>query len=100
MIAPSTLLTLDEARDQLGASAIALVDAVSCSPARLGRLLGGKGTARALTPPAHQAVTAHRAVLRRVLSSDHAWILDEQVEGALSYAEYAGGERAVTSLAA
>ena len=87
MTAPGVLLTLDEARDQLGTSAVALVEAVSCSPARLARLLEGKGTARGLAPAARQAVRAHRAVVRRVLASDHAWILDEQVEGALSYAE-------------
>lgn len=38
-------------------------------------------------PAARQAVRAHRAVLRQVLACDHAWILGEQVEGALSYAE-------------
>ncbi|MDQ6798865.1 MAG: hypothetical protein M3011_12780 [Actinomycetota bacterium] len=81
------LLTLDEARDQLGTSALALVEAVSCSPARLARLLGGKGTARNLPPAARQAVMAHRSVLRQVLASDHAWIFEEQLEGALSYAE-------------
>ena len=100
MNASPVLLSLDEARDELGASAIALVEAVSCSPARLGRLLRGRGTARALPPPARQAVRDHRAVLRRVLSGEHAWILDEQVEGALSYAEHVTGERAVARLAA
>ena len=81
------LLTLDEARDLLGASAIALVESVSCSPARLSRLLVGKGSTRSLPPAARQAVRAHRAALGRVLACDHAWILDEQIEGALSYAE-------------
>ena len=88
MTVPAVLLTLDEARDQLGTSALALVEAVSCPPARLGRLLGGKGTVRGLSPAARQAVAAHRAVLRQVLACRHAWILDEQIEGALSYAEY------------
>ncbi len=87
MTVPTVLLTLDEARDLLGASAIALVEAVSCSPARLARLLVGNGTARGLVPAARQAVRAHRLVLRQVLASDHAWILEEQTEGALSYAE-------------
>lgn len=96
----SSLLTLDEARDKLGASAITLVEAVNCSPARLGRLLRGRGSARTLPPAARQAVKAHRAVLRQVLSGDHAWIIDEQVEGALSYAEYAAGERTVARVAA
>ena len=100
MNASPVLLSLDEARDELGASAIALVEAVSCSPARLGRLLRGRGTTRALQPAARRAVREHRVVLRLVLSSDHAWILDEQVEGALSYAEHAAGERAVARLAA
>ena len=81
------LLTLDEARDLLGASAIALVEAVACSPVRLGRLLVGKGSTRGLPLAARRAVRAHRAVVRQVLACDHAWILDEQIEGALSYAE-------------
>ena len=88
MTTPAVLLTLDEARDQLGASAIALVEAVSCSPDRLARLLMGNGSARGLAPAARQAVRAHRAVFRQVRGSDHAWIVDEQVEGALSYAEF------------
>ena len=100
MTVPTVLLTLNEARDLLGASAIALVEVVSCSPERLGRLLRGKGTARALPAPARLAVRDHRAVVRRVLASGHAWILDEQVEGALSYAEHAAGERAIAHLAA
>ena len=87
MTVPTLLLTLDEARDLLGASATALVEAVSCSPGRLARLLVGNGTSRGLAPVARRAVTAHRAVLRQVLASDHAWILEEQTEGALAYAE-------------
>ena len=87
MTVPTVLLTLDEARDLLGASAIALVEAASCPPARLARLLVGNGTARGLAPAARQAVRAHRVVLRQVLASDHAWILEEQTQGALSYAE-------------
>ncbi|MGH9183048.1 MAG: hypothetical protein ACRDZ9_04425 [Acidimicrobiales bacterium] len=30
---------------------------------------------------------AHRAVLRQVLAADQAWVLEEQTEAALSYAE-------------
>lgn len=99
MTVPTVLLTLDEARDRLGASAIALVEAVSCSPARLARLLVGNGTARGLAPPAREALRAHRAVLRQVVASDHAWILEEQTEGALSYAEWCW-EPSVETLAA
>ena len=87
MTAP-VLLSLDEARDRLAASAIAMVEAVSCSPARHARLLAGGGTTRGLSPAARQALQAHRAVLREVLGSDHAWILEEEIEGALSYAEH------------
>ena len=88
MTVPAVLLTLDEARDRLGTSAIALAEAVDCVAARHARLLAGKGTTRGLPPAARQAVRTHRAVLREVLASDHAWIVDEQVQGALSYAEY------------
>jgi len=88
--APTVLLSLDEARDCLGASAVALVEAVACSPARLVRLLAGRGTTRGLPPAARQAVSAHRSTLRQVLGSDHAWILEEEIEGALSYAEHLG----------
>jgi DNA-binding IclR family transcriptional regulator len=87
MTVPTVLLTLDEARSVLGASAIDLVDTVTCSPARLRRLLTGKGTSRGLAPPSRQAISAHRAVLRRVIAAGHGWILEEQAEGALSYAE-------------
>jgi len=80
------LLSLDEARNELGTSAIALVEAVACSPAKLARLLRGRGTARGLAPSGADAAKAHRAVVRRVLASDHSWIIDEQIEGALSYA--------------
>jgi len=90
MTTPAVLLSLDEARNELGTSAIALVEAVACSPAKLTRLLRGRGTARGL-PGGAEAVKAHRAVVRRVIASVHAWILDEQIEGALSYAECLGG---------
>ena len=90
MTVPTVLLTLDEARSILGASAIDLVEAVACSPARLRRLLAGNGSARGLAPAARQAINAHRAVLRQVLAAGHGWILEEQAEGALSYAESGG----------
>ncbi|MDQ6798769.1 MAG: hypothetical protein M3011_12275 [Actinomycetota bacterium] len=94
MTTPAELLSLDEARDELGTSAIALVEAVACSPAkltRLTRLLHGKGTARGLPLGGAEAVKTHRAVVRQVLATDHSWILDEQIEGALSYAVCLGG---------
>ena len=87
MTVPAVLLTLDEACDLLGASAIALVEAAPCPPGRLARLLRGKGTTRGLPPVARRAAGTHRGVVREVLASDHAWILDDQVEGALAYAE-------------
>lgn len=90
MTVPTVLLTLDEARSILGESAIDLVEAVTCPPARLRRLLAGKGSARGLAPTARQALDAHRAVLRQVLAAGHGWILEEQAEGALSYAESGG----------
>ena len=93
MTVPTVLLTLDEARSMLGASAIDLVEAVSCSPARLCRLLAGKGSGRGLAPAARQAINAHRAVVRQVLAAGHGWILEEQAEGALSYAESGGHPR-------
>lgn len=92
----SVLLTLDEARDLLGTSALAVVDAVSCSPARLARLLAGKGSLGALPPAARRAVRAHRGVVQQILACDHAWILDEQLEGALSYAEHNGARSSQT----
>lgn len=41
-------------------------------------------------PAARQAVSVHRSTLRQVLGSDHAWILEEEIKGALSYAEHLG----------
>jgi len=98
MTTPTTLLSLDEARDVFGTSAIALVEAVARSATQLSRLLHGRGTTRGLPLGAAQAVKAHRAVVRQVLASDHRWILDEQIEGALSYAGV--GERLARTLAA
>ena len=46
---PDALLTLDEAADLVGRSAIALVDALSDKPQRLAELLTGVGTTRGLT---------------------------------------------------
>lgn len=88
MTVPIVLLTLDEARDELGASAIALVDALDCSSARLARLLYARSTTKGLTLEARRVVQTHRTVVRRVLASDHAWILDDELEGALSYARW------------
>ena len=100
MTAPAALLTLDEAREELGTRAIALVEAVTCSRSRLSRLLHGTTTARGLPVDARQAARAYRAVLRQVLASDHGWILDEQIEGALSYAECLRGRPEAERLAA
>jgi hypothetical protein len=87
MTTPAVLLTLDEARDLLGSSAMALVEAVACSTRRLARLLAGQGSTRGLPALARDAVRAHRAALGQVLDAGHGWILDEQVEGALAYAD-------------
>lgn len=80
------LLSLDEATEAFSRSAIALVDVVHCHPARLGRLLHGRGRATGLGPEAAAAVASHRKVLRRVRAAGLEWIVDDHVEGALSYA--------------
>lgn len=87
MTAPTVLLTLDEAQELLGPSAIALVETVPCPPRRLSRLLAGQDTLRGLPPLARAAVRAHRAALRQVVAAGHGGIIDDELAGALSYAE-------------
>ena len=83
---PDALLTLDEAADLVGRSAIALVDALSDKPRRLAELLTGAGTTRGLTKQARLAANAYRSACRRVRTAGLAWIVPDQIEGALSYA--------------
>lgn len=83
----TVLLTLDEAQELLGPTAIALVETVSCAPRRLSRLLAGQDTLRGLPPLARAAVRAHRAALRQIIAAGHGGIIDDEVAGALSYAE-------------
>lgn len=80
------LLSLDEATEAFSVSAITLVDAVRCDPDRLARLLYGRGRATAFGPVAVAAVTRHRQVLHQVRAAGLGWIIDDHVEGALSYA--------------
>lgn len=81
------LLSLDEATEAFSRSAIAVVDTVSCDPTRLARLLYGRGRTTGLGPEAAAAVAHHRQVLHQVTAADLGWIVDDHVEGALSYAE-------------
>ncbi len=80
------LLSLDEAAEAFSRSAIALVEAVHCHPARLARLLHGGGRTTGLDAAAAAAVAQHRQVLGAVRAAGLGWIVDDHVEGALSYA--------------
>jgi hypothetical protein len=81
------LLTVDEARELIGSTAIALID---CLPrrfaSRIPELLAGKGTLQGVPKVAADAVRVHRAALRDVHGVGLAWIIDDQLEGARSYA--------------
>lgn len=80
------LLTTDEARDLVGRGAIALADALGDQTSRLEALLAGGGTIRGLPLETRAAVHVWRETLARVRSLGLDWILEEQIEGALSYA--------------
>ena len=83
---PYQLLSVDEARNLLGGTSIALVDTVRCRPERLARLLTGTGTVRGLPTAAAEAIRAHRTALRRVRALGLEWLIGDELEGALSYA--------------
>jgi hypothetical protein len=80
------LLSIDEACNLIGSSAIALVDAIGEPSERLPYLLSGRGTLRGLSAPAATAARTYRAALRHVRSVGLGWVIPDQVEGALSYA--------------
>ena len=80
------LLTIDEACNLIGTTAMALVDAIGDRPERLPQLLSGHGKLRGLAVPVAKAARAYRAALRHVNSIDLGWVVADQVEGALSYA--------------
>ena len=82
----SQLLSVDEACDLVGSAAIALVEAVPPHWPYLDDLLEGQGSLRGLGVKGAGAVRHYRAVLRRVRALGLAWVIADQVEGALSYA--------------
>ena len=80
------LLTIDEAQSLFGATAVALAELAPCRPDRLLRLLSGRGRMSGLPPAARVAAVAHREAYRQVVAAGHGWIVEDQVEGALSFA--------------
>ena len=80
------LLTIDEAQSLFGMTALALAEVAPCRPERLARLLSGQGRVSGLPPAARVAAIAHREAHRQVLAAGHGWIVEDQVEGALSFA--------------
>lgn len=81
------LLTIDEARDRVGRAAIALADALGDQPARLKVVLTGTGTGRGLPLEARTAVRSWRDTVADVRVNGLSWILDDEIRGALSYAQ-------------
>ncbi|MGH2370299.1 MAG: hypothetical protein ACRDI2_19160 [Chloroflexota bacterium] len=94
------LPTIDEAQSLFGISALALAEAASCRPDRLARLLAGRGRLTGLKAAARVAAVAHREAHRQVVAAGLGWIVDDQIEGALSYAEAIHGARRPEALAA
>ena len=82
----SALLTIDEAQTLFGATAIALAELAPCGPDRLVRLLSGRGRLSGLPPAARVAAVAHREAHRQVVAAGYGWIVEGQVEGAVSFA--------------
>jgi hypothetical protein len=79
------LLTVDEAQDLVGRAAIALADALCDRPDRLQSLLTGKGTLRGLPLDARSAAHSWRGAVAHVHAVGLEWVLEDQIEGALSY---------------
>ena len=80
------LLTMDEARHRVGRAAIALADTLGSEPAKLEFLLRSRGTIRNLPLEARAAVHSWRRTVAHVRAIGLDWILQDQIEGALSYA--------------
>lgn len=80
------LLTLDEARELLTATAMRVVAEVGGRPG-IGGLLDGSLPADGLAPRAASAVEAHQRTLARLLEQGLGDVVDGIVEGAVCYAD-------------
>lgn len=76
------LLSLDEAQDLFGRSAIRLVESVGCDRRRLARLLAGRGSTAHLAPTGRAAALEHRRIVESVDVVGLAWVMDDQIQGA------------------
>jgi hypothetical protein len=82
------LLTSDEALAMFGASGLRIADEVPCPVGSLERVLRG-GRAPAGLSRSQRALTAeHRRTVHQIVRAGYAWLLPDQIEGVLSYAEH------------
>jgi len=75
-----------EARSELSGSALFVVDLTRCGFDHLAELLAGRGSIRHLSPAARDAVRSHRQLVADLRAEHLDWLVDEELEGALSYA--------------
>ena len=88
-----TLLTVDEARAAVVASAARLLRLAECSPATLELMLFGVDAGDDRGVNDHLLALEHHRVLEVVRSSGHGWIIEDELEGVASAAALAEGER-------
>lgn len=84
------LLDLWGARNLFGRSARCVIMTARCDAPRLERILQGRGNASGLSGRARITIGRHRRIVSAILASGHAWIIEDEVEGAMSVAHYDG----------
>jgi hypothetical protein len=87
----TSLLTLDEARAALTASAARCLSGAKCDPATLVAMLWGLAVGR--TPEDHTLSEEHKFVLESICDAGHGWILAEELSGIISATGLCEGER-------
>lgn len=86
------LLTVDEARAAITASALALLQAVQCSDnSALTALLRGEHAHRGWTAADRRLARKHRRVLTSVAHAGHSWVIGPELDGILAATGLANG---------
>lgn len=97
---PTVLMTPDEARMQLGRSALACLQSASCGPHELWAMLRGLPV-RGVTLPDHRLAFAHKRVLDDIEAAGYGDVIDDELEGLASATGLDEGElRDISAIAA
>ena len=83
---PPPLLTLDEARGRAARSAMALAQSASLSAPAVAAILWGEADVAALPDALRRRAARHRRLLGDLRRTPWGWAVDEELEGAASYA--------------